>query len=86
MERMLEPVSRSLNDEAASQLVRLKADANIQARVDELASRNNEGDLSPAELAEYERYVAAGTLIAILQAKARQVLAKSSPTFRITAD
>jgi hypothetical protein len=78
LERLLEPVSRSLNVEAARKLVRLKADAKTQARVDELARKCNEGDLTPDERAEYERYVTAGNLIAILQAKARLLLARRS--------
>lgn len=78
MERLLEPVSQSLNVEAARQLIRLKADAKTQAIVDELARKCNEGDLTPEERADYERYVTAGNLIAILQAKARLILAKNS--------
>jgi hypothetical protein len=78
LEHLLEPVTRSLNVEAARKLVRLKADAKTQARVDELARKCNEGELTPSERAEYERYVTAGTLIAILQAKARLLLAKNS--------
>ena len=77
LERLLEPVSRSLNVEAARKLIRIKADAKTQARVDELANKCNEGELTPAERAEYERYVTAGTMIAILQAKARLLLKKS---------
>ena len=77
LERLLEPVNESLNIEAARKLIRLKADATTQARVDELALKCNEGDLTAAERAEYERYVTAGTLIAILQAKARLLLAKN---------
>lgn len=76
LERLLEPVSQSLNIEAARKLIRLKADAKTQARVDELARKCNEGDLTRAERATYERYVAAGNIIAILKAKARLVLAK----------
>jgi hypothetical protein len=78
LQRLLEPVSRSLNVEAARKLIRLKADAKTQARVDELARKCNDGKLTPAERAEYERYVAAGNLIAILQAQARLLLAKKS--------
>jgi len=75
LERLLAPVSRSLNVEAARKLVRLKADAKSQARVDKLARKCNEGELTPREQAEYERYVTAGNLIAILQAQARLILA-----------
>jgi len=78
LERLLEPVSRSLNIEAARKLVQLKADAKTQARVDQLARKCNEGDLNPAERSEYETFVAAGNLIAILQAKARLILAKKT--------
>lgn len=78
LERLLEPVTQSLNVEAARKLIRLKADAGTQARVDELAQKCNEGELTPAERSEYERYVTAGTMIAILQAKARLLLGKNS--------
>ena len=77
LERLLEPVSRSLNVEAARKLVRLKADAKTQARVAQLARKCNEGELTAKERAEYERYVTAGNLIAILQAKARLLLKQS---------
>jgi hypothetical protein len=78
LERMLDPVTRSLNVDAARKLVRLKADAKTQARVDELARKCNEGELSPEERAEYERFVTIGNVIAILQAKARLLLAKQT--------
>ena len=78
LERLMDPVSRSLNIGAARKLVELKADAKTQARVDELARKCNEGELIPAERAEYERYVTAGNLIAILQAKARLLLGKKA--------
>ncbi|PYR98496.1 MAG: hypothetical protein DMG15_21620 [Acidobacteria bacterium] len=78
LERLLDPVSRSLNIEAARKLVQLKADAQTQARVDELARKCNEGELTSAERSEYEAFVTAGNLIAILQAKARLILAKKT--------
>jgi hypothetical protein len=43
----------------------------LQARIDNLAERCNEGSLTPAERDEYETYVRFGNFIAILQAKAR---------------
>ena len=76
LERLLEPINESLNVEAARKLIRLKADTSTQARVDELARKCNEGELTPDERVEYERYVTVGSLIAILQAKARLLLAK----------
>ncbi len=76
IERLLAPVSESLNVEAARKLIRLKADRATQARVDALAHKANEGDLTDAEHAEYQCLVTAGNVIAILQAQARLMLAK----------
>lgn len=77
LDRLLDPVSRCLTPEAARALVKLRADAEAQAHIDRLAERCNEGRLTPAERAEYELYVAAGNVIAILQAKARALLRKN---------
>ena len=76
LQRLLEPVSSSLNEEAARKLIGLKADRKAQARVDELARKCNEGQLTPEERQQYETYVLAGEFIAILQAKARLLLAR----------
>jgi hypothetical protein len=78
LERMLEPITRSLNADAAKKLVRLKADAKVQARVAKLARRCNEGQLTPEEAAEYDTYIAFADFIAIMQAQARLMLAKKS--------
>lgn len=77
LERLLEPVSSSLNEDAARKLIGLKADRKARARVAELARKCNDGELSPEERDEYATYVMAGEFIAILQAKARIVLARS---------
>lgn len=77
LDEMLEPVSRCLNIDAARSLVALQVDERTQARVDELAEKCNEGQLTPEERSEYEAYVQANTLIGILQAKARQILAQA---------
>jgi hypothetical protein len=71
LDRLLDPVGRSLSTRSARELAGLRADAEVQARVDELAEKCNEGTLSAGERAEYESYVMAATVIAILQAKAR---------------
>jgi hypothetical protein len=72
--RLLEPVSSSLNEEAARKLIGLKADRQAQARISQLARKYNDGELTPQERQEYTAYVMAGELIAILQAKARLIL------------
>ena len=75
LDRLLEPVSRCLTPEAARQLVALRADPQFQERLDVLADRCTEGLLTPEEREEYETYVRAIHIIAILQAKARKLLA-----------
>ena len=75
LDRLLEPVSRCLTPEAARQLVALRADPQFQERLDILADKCTEGLLTPDEREEYETYVRAIHIIAILQAKARKLLA-----------
>ncbi len=75
LDRLLEPLSRCLTPETAERLVQLRADPQLQARIDELAGKCTEGDLTEDERVEYETYVRTGNLIAILQAKARRLLA-----------
>lgn len=74
MERLLSPVGDCLTSEVAERLVALRADAGVQARIDELAERANEGLLTPEERLEYEAYVRTITFISFLQAKARKLL------------
>jgi hypothetical protein len=76
LRRLLEPVSSSLNEEAARRLIGIKADRKTQARVARLARKCNEGELTAAERQEYEFYVMAGEFVAILQAEARLLLAR----------
>jgi len=74
LQRILDPVGRCLTPEAARQVLQLRADTQAQARIDELADRNTAGILTASERAEYEAYVAASSVVAILQIKAHQIL------------
>ena len=80
LDRILEPVSASLNEDAARKLIALRADRKTQARVTKLAEKCNEGELTNAERREYETYVMANHFIAILKAKARLLLARKGQT------
>ena len=71
LDRLLDPLSRCIRGEGERDLISLRADSALQARIDELARRCDEGTLSSAERDEYETYVRFGNFIAILQAKAR---------------
>jgi hypothetical protein len=64
-------VGRCLSEKAARELASLRADPEAHARVSELAGKCNEGTISDEERAEYESYVMAAGIVAILQAKAR---------------
>lgn len=77
-DRILEPVARALNPEAARKLIRVRPDRKTRAHVDRLARKCNEGRLSPQEQSEYEGFVSAIDLVAVLQAKARAQLARSA--------
>jgi hypothetical protein len=78
LDRLLERVGRCLSEDAARELTDLRADEETQAHVRELAEKCNEGTLSAEERAEYESYVMAAGIVAILQAKARaRLMAKS---------
>jgi hypothetical protein len=76
LERILEPLTSSLNEEAAQKLLALKADRKTQARVTKLADKCTEDELTPEERREYEMYLMANHFIAILKAKARTLLAR----------
>ena len=65
-----------LTVEQAESLIAYRGDKALRARIDELAQKSNEGELSEMETAEYEGYVRANKFIATIQAKARKLLAR----------
>jgi hypothetical protein len=56
----------------------LRADLELQARMDELAEKCNEGRLTPEEREEYDTVVRFATYLAIIQARARRLLRASA--------
>ena len=71
---MLEPVARCFTPEVARQVAALRADLKLQARLDALARKANEEELTEEEREEYQAYVEAIDLVSILQAKARAIV------------
>jgi hypothetical protein len=67
-----------LTRESAKRLLKLRADPQLQALVDQLAGKCNEGTLTPQDKVEYANYVSFETFVALLKSKARQLLAHSS--------
>jgi hypothetical protein len=76
LERVLGAVGECLDRQSAESLLRLRADAEMQGRIEELADKCTEGRLTPEERDEYEAMIRVGNFVAILQAKARRLLAK----------
>jgi hypothetical protein len=74
LEQLLRPLRRGLNAELAALLLRMQADDEVQARYEDLAERNTEGQLSPAEQNELASIVRANSLLTVLKAEARAFL------------
>ena len=74
LDRLLEPFAVCLTPEVAAKVADMRADEAMQSRIDYLADRANEGLLSPIEADEYDGYLHAIDVIAVLQAKARSQL------------
>ena len=75
-EQLLDPVGRCLTPDVARSLLEMRASVAAQDRIEALADKCSAGTLSPAEESEYDAYIWAGNLIAILQAKARALLSE----------
>jgi hypothetical protein len=72
--RLLEPIGQCITPETARKLLELRADPALQAEVDALADKSTAGTLTAEEREKYESYIAAASIIAILQSKARALL------------
>ena len=71
-------ILRILSPGQARQIAEYRADEDLQARIEVLARKANEGELSREEREEYDGYVQANAFVAVLQARARKLLAAST--------
>ena len=78
LDQFLDPLSRCLDPESARRVVELGVSDSVQARVDMLAERANEGLLSDGKRADYEALINAEDFVAILKLKARRQLSGAS--------
>ena len=78
LNRFLEPVAQAMTPELAKVLVDLKADAKLQAEVETLRQKANDGTLTPDEEKAYKDFVEAVDLVSVLQSKARRFLNQAS--------
>ncbi len=76
LDQALEPIGGCLTAKAAGKLLKLKLDKKTQARLDVLADKCTEGELSMEERAEYESAVLTLELVTLLQVEARAFLAE----------
>ena len=76
LSRLIDPTNGSLDRAAAEAILSLAFSEEDQERLAQLAERSNEGQLSDDESREYDGYVAAAELLALLQSKARLSLRK----------
>lgn len=74
LEAVLDPVSRLLTLDVAAKLAVLKASPTVQSRIDELADKSTDGQLTDSEAREYDAYIRAIDFIGVLQAQARKLL------------
>jgi hypothetical protein len=75
--KILDPVAQCFTPEVAQRVAELRADPAVQARIEELAEKCNEGTITPEEMAEYDAYIQAMDVVAVLQKKARTLIVQT---------
>lgn len=78
IDEMLEPVTESFTPDLARRLADLRPTNAEAARMEELATKANEGQLSEDEAAEYKARISIGDVISILRLKAKKYLQNQS--------
>jgi hypothetical protein len=68
---------QKLTPAVARHLLKLGFDADDEARMHELALKNQEGKITTSELAELDHFVRVGAILTILQSRARKLLRKA---------
>jgi acetylornithine deacetylase/succinyl-diaminopimelate desuccinylase-like protein len=72
-DRGIGPVLRMVLPEKAEAILSFRAAPELQARIEELAGKSTDGQLTESEKAEYAGYVRANKFVAVLQRQARQL-------------
>ena len=82
-DRSVRPVMEIVLLDKAEAVIHFRADPQLEARIEELAQKSTEGDLTDDERAEYTGYVRANKFIAILKRQAQHLI--SSPNDQQTS-
>ncbi len=69
---LLESAARCLDAESVRALGKLQLAASAKSRLELLAQKANEGQLTPEEAREYDRFIELGDIIATLRLKAER--------------
>jgi hypothetical protein len=76
--RLIQPEKGDLSPEAAREWLRLRFSNTDLERVRDLSQKANDGTLAPDEERELDTYLNVGSVLDLLQAKARLSLSKTS--------
>jgi len=74
LDSLMAPVTDCLDRESLRALVELRASPDAARRIEWLAQRANEGELTTEERSEYQSCVMFGNFLGVLQSKARRRL------------
>ena len=77
--RIIQADERQLTPEAARYLLSMKLPPADEARVNELSAKARAGSLTEAEALELDSYLHIGSLLAVMQSRARRLL-KHAPS------
>ena len=80
LEKVLDPVCEAFTGDAAKRLLEVRVDPELQAWMSAMAEKANEGLLTADERSTYEYALTAGTIVSILQSRARATLAAPAPS------
>ena len=76
--RAVGPIMKIVLPEKVDEVLRFRPPAKLKARIEELAAKSTEGQLTSAEKAEYAGYVRANKFLAVLLRQARQLAPSKS--------
>jgi len=74
LDELLDPLAQCFTPAVAQEVVNLRFDRKVQAKLEDLRHKANEGTLTPDERTEYETLIETIDIIAILQAKSKRML------------
>jgi hypothetical protein len=80
--RIIQADERQLTPEAARYLLSMKLPPADEDRVNQLSAKAREGSLTEAESQELDSYLHIGSLLAVMQSKARRQAARALPAER----